>query len=312
MSNLSNRDFFKELGKEVLVYPFNAMNIKGASINLSVSTYAWNINTKKKLQISKIEGEEFITIPPLTPVIISTLEAIYVSSRICGTYHSKVSLSAKGLGYISTTLDPKYFGTSLIGVTNNSSSEILLKVGSTFVTVMFSYLQSETLQSVVQRPNRFHQSDIIAQYEDASAFETLIRDTDYLVDSDSLKRKLQKDEDFMNWQNEFSKQDSILQMQIAKKRKSHIRISNIWKVSATIVMYIIVFLLLPLYVWIAAELTNWVGKAFFKTNPTYDAAKLTGPLVAVVLTSIMAALFMFLTKKIYPFIDIKMEGKDDI
>nr|WP_282433633.1 hypothetical protein [Clostridium botulinum] len=79
-----------------------------------------------------------------TTALIQTNESIYVSNKICGTYHSKVSLCIKGLSHIGTTLDPCYFGTSLIAVHNNSEEDIKINVGDTFVSLMFYVLRTKS------------------------------------------------------------------------------------------------------------------------------------------------------------------------
>ena len=142
MSCLSHVDIGRELGKNIFVYPLCPDNIKGASINLTASSQAWSISTKKT-----IVKDGFIVIPPNDTALIETEEAIHVTKRIAGTYHSKVALVSKGLGHVGTTLDPGWIGPSLIAIHNLSDSEYRLKVGDSFVSIMFLYVRTPSKKS---------------------------------------------------------------------------------------------------------------------------------------------------------------------
>lgn len=103
---------------------------------------AWNLSTKQSLYNSK----DKIIIPPKTTALIQNYETIWCSKKIAGTYHSKVGLVSKGLGHISTTLDPDYLGISLISVHNhNEKDEIQLVIEEdSFVTLVFNYVNTES------------------------------------------------------------------------------------------------------------------------------------------------------------------------
>nr|WP_199883662.1 hypothetical protein [Massilibacillus massiliensis] len=90
--------------------------------------------------------------------MIQTNEAIYVEKDICGTYHSKVKLVSKGLSHISTTLDPYFFGTSLIAVTNHSKKDIVIDVNDTFASLIFYKMASS---SKLLHDNQAFRSDIL-------------------------------------------------------------------------------------------------------------------------------------------------------
>jgi deoxycytidine triphosphate deaminase len=136
---LSDIDIKKELidGENLMIYPLKLENIKGSSINLTASKYAWKISNGESAVINNR-----IRIPAHETVCIYTEESFWVSRRIGGTYHSKVSQVSAGLGHISTTLDPQWLGLSLIAVHNHTTEAIDILVGSTFVSLMLSYLQT--------------------------------------------------------------------------------------------------------------------------------------------------------------------------
>jgi deoxycytidine triphosphate deaminase len=103
MSVLSNVDLEIELirGKNIRIFPLKVDNIKGSTYNLTASKYAWSISTKKSL----VKNNK-IVIPPNDSALIATKEVIWVSTKIAGSYHSKVSIVSRGGGHIGTTLDP--------------------------------------------------------------------------------------------------------------------------------------------------------------------------------------------------------------
>ncbi|MFC0271881.1 hypothetical protein ACFFIX_10500 [Metabacillus herbersteinensis] len=160
---LSDVDIRRELvdGENIMVYPLKLENIKGSSINLTASKYAWRISDGD----SAVVGNK-IRIPAHETVCIYTEESLWVSRRIGGTYHSKVSQVSTGLGHISTTLDPQWLGLSLIAVSNPTKQPIEILIGSTFVSVMLSYLQTpatkgknENAASRQDISSRFHLTD---------------------------------------------------------------------------------------------------------------------------------------------------------
>lgn len=137
---LSDKQFMKHFGKDIFIYPFNKNNLKGSSYNLTASRVAYYEEDKKLISI--LVKKDKIMIPPKKIVYIQTEESIYTTQRICGTYHTKVKWVSRGLSPISTTLDPCYFGTSLITVVNLSEKEIEMDVGESFCTLIFHKMSS--------------------------------------------------------------------------------------------------------------------------------------------------------------------------
>ncbi|MFE1242973.1 hypothetical protein ACFW35_02485 [Fictibacillus sp. NPDC058756] len=160
---LSDRDIMREImnGENLMIHPLKVDNIKGSSINLTASKYSWRISDGSSATV----GNK-IVIPAHETVCIYTEESIWVSRRIGGTYHSKVSQVSKGLGHIATTLDPQWLGLSLIAVHNHTSDDIELGVGTTFVSIMLNYLETPATkgknENAASRPDlssRFQLSD---------------------------------------------------------------------------------------------------------------------------------------------------------
>lgn len=141
-SVLGDKDIKKLLGKDIFIYPFNTINLKSSTYNFTASIVAFiEENGKRKLIV---DNKNKIIIPARKTGLIYTEECIYVSNKICGTYHSRVSLSKKGLGHIGTTLDPYYFGTSLIALHNITDDPIEIKVGDSITSIMFYRITTKT------------------------------------------------------------------------------------------------------------------------------------------------------------------------
>ncbi len=139
---LSDREIRSLLGKKIFIYPFNSKNLKGATYNLTASRVAILASDQKKLLIND-EGNIFI--PAGETALIETEESIYVAKDICGTYHSRVTLVSKGLSHIGTTLDPLFFGTSLIAVHNHTKDEgIIIEAGESICSLMLQKMPRST------------------------------------------------------------------------------------------------------------------------------------------------------------------------
>ncbi|HFK1746938.1 hypothetical protein CN463_18090 [Bacillus cereus] len=188
---LSNNDIKRELirAKNLAIYPLKLENVKGSSINLTASKRAWRVSDKKSAVVNNK-----IIIPPNDTVCIFGEEAIWVSRRIGGTYHPRVSLVSKGLGHISTTLDPQWYGLSLVAVSNPTSSQVEIRVGESFVSIMLYYLKNPAPKGIIEnqasRPD-ISRGFILSDEEDSYLQEQWHRTHQGIVDkmlsSDSYK-----------------------------------------------------------------------------------------------------------------------------
>lgn len=138
---LSDKQFMKHFGIDIFIHPFDENNLKGSSYNLTASRVAYYQDEDKNL-VSALVSKDKIIIPANKLVFIQTEESIYTTRRICGTYHTKVKWVSAGLSSISTTLDPCYFGTSLIAIRNFSDKPVELDVGESFCTLIFHKISS--------------------------------------------------------------------------------------------------------------------------------------------------------------------------
>lgn len=181
---LSNNDIKRELikAKNMSIHPLTVENIKGGSINLTASNMAWKVSDKKSAVVNNQ-----IVIPARDTVCIYTNEALWVSKRIGGTYHSRVSLVSRGLGHISTTLDPGWAGVSLVALNNPTDNEIIINVGDAFVSLMFYYLKSPSSlnghENVASRPD-------IARSFELSHVESRFLDSGWHKNEENITKRM--------------------------------------------------------------------------------------------------------------------------
>lgn len=147
MTILSNVNIGQEiLKRNILIFPFDEKQIRGASYNFKVSKFAWKLEDgKTDYETAYDKQNNLVIIPAKATGLILTHETIWVSNKICGTYHSKVAIVCKGVGHIGTTLDPEYIGPSLIAIHNHSSKAIeFTPERETFVSIVFQYLHTSS------------------------------------------------------------------------------------------------------------------------------------------------------------------------
>lgn len=166
---LSNNDIKRGLlnAKQLAIHPLKVENIKGSSINLTASKCAWNLKDNNSAYV--VERNK-IVIPPNNSVCIVTNEAIWISRRIAGTYHSRVTLVSKGFANISTTLDPQWYGLSLVTLNNLSSSEVEIPVGSSIASIMLYFLKTPATKGIIEnqasRPEIYTKFNTTQEEED--------------------------------------------------------------------------------------------------------------------------------------------------
>ncbi len=145
---LSIEDLYKEIGKNIYICPLNIENFRDNSIDLTASEFAWTTDGEDIYD----SASRTITVPPHKTACIYTKESIYVSEKIGGTYHSRVSIAQKGFGHIGTMLDPTYCGQSLIMLHNITDNPSTINEGERIVSIVFHYLDTPIGKSVITTP----------------------------------------------------------------------------------------------------------------------------------------------------------------
>jgi len=156
---LSDRDISKYLNKEIVIFPFNEDDLTPVGYNLNPSDFVFSL--KSKDLVPEVNGA--YSIQPHDTVLILTQEAVWVSKKIAGTFHSKVGVVSAGFGHISTTLDPDWKGPLLISLNNPTDSSLELPSDKSFVTLVFYKVRTPALKDHDNLPNR---TDIIKKISD--------------------------------------------------------------------------------------------------------------------------------------------------
>ena len=139
MSVFSDVDIRKALGKDIVIEPFTEESLTPIGYDFTVGEYVYS------LEHGLLEPKDGVfEIPPHSTIQILTRESLWVSGRIGGTFHSKVSLVSRGMSHISTTLDPGWYGPLLITLRNNMATSQSLKTTDAFVTLIFFSLTTPT------------------------------------------------------------------------------------------------------------------------------------------------------------------------
>lgn len=151
---LSIEDIYHEIGKNIFICPLDIDNFRDNSIDLTASEFAWTSDGKHIYD----SVTDRIIVPPHKTACILTRESIYVTGKIGGTYHSRVSLVQKGFGHIGTMLDPKYCGQSLIMLHNITDQELSIdgitqsKSGARIVSLVFYYVRTPIYENSLSTP----------------------------------------------------------------------------------------------------------------------------------------------------------------
>ena len=246
---LSKIDIEKELGKGISIVPFREKNFKENSINLSVSEYAWCMTNYKftknykddygnqielvkgKKCVFDINGKKRIVIPPYATVLVETEEVLGIDNRIGGTYHSKVGIASLGIGHIGTMLGPGFCGHSLVAVHNVSNEKIELKVGETFVSVVFNYLTTKMNEN--NQTKNGHIDKIAELGIKITREEREVICEDWKGDLSKVSEKMNNDSNFKDFKKNLKKRKFSRYLETLNKRNFIV----------TIILMVIMYLL---------------------------------------------------------------------
>lgn len=110
--------------KDIIIAPYDSANAKGTGYNLSLSNMIYSLSRKRLVPIIQNNNSTYFYLKPHDTILALSYEYIKVSSCIAGTFHSRVRMTAKGLGSISTTLDPGWKGMLLFSLNNPTNKKI--------------------------------------------------------------------------------------------------------------------------------------------------------------------------------------------
>ena len=107
----------KEL-KHVLIAPFSKENASGIGYNLSPSDLIYSLKKCQPLPIHYDDKGSYVWIKAHDTILTLSYEYVQVDESIAGLFLSKVRCVARGLGNVSTTLDPSWRGMLLLSINN--------------------------------------------------------------------------------------------------------------------------------------------------------------------------------------------------
>lgn len=156
---MNDREIRKALDEEELVIcPYQDKNLTPVGYNLTFSRFIISLHKKVFVRLHKEGNEWCFYLKPKETVLVLTMESIWVSKYIGGTFHSKVSLVTYGLGHVSTTLDPGWQGQLLVPLNNPTGDKIRIVVATqtpdqkmeyqTFITMILFRSETPAIQTV--------------------------------------------------------------------------------------------------------------------------------------------------------------------
>jgi len=147
---LSDQDIKKLLNNNIVIFPFDEKDLTPIGYNLNPSDFVYSLQKRDLAQ----EMNEYYIIEPHDTVLILTKEAVWVSKKYAGTFHSKVGIVSDGFSHISTTLDPNWKGPLLISLNNPTNLELKLYKNKSFITLIFYEMKTRSLKDHDNLPSR--------------------------------------------------------------------------------------------------------------------------------------------------------------
>ena len=244
MSLLTDQDIQKLLGKDIVIEPFLEDGLTPVGYDFHIGDFIYS------LEEGLLEPKDgFYELPAKSTIQILTKESLWVSSRIGGIFHSKVSLVSQGLSHIATTLDPLWYGPLLITLRNNNNKPFLINESAAFVTLLLFKVATPT-KTPHYKP-AFRQ-DILLQFNNQT--ENYIKKVGSLIGKPQILEKFKQAVEDAN---------KPMMSKISSSMTARFWHNTIISV-LTIVLYLIIFILLALqFYW---DKIDW----FFNDIP-YDS-----------------------------------------
>lgn len=108
----------------LIIAPYDPSKAKGVGYNLSLSEMIYSITRKRLVPICREDQETFFYLHPNETVLALSHEHLIVDNSMAGSFHSRVRMTAQGIGSISTTLDPGWKGMLMFSLNNPTKNKI--------------------------------------------------------------------------------------------------------------------------------------------------------------------------------------------
>lgn len=204
---------------ELVICPYSDKNLTPVGYNLSFSRFIVSLRKRAFVKIYHKDDEWFFILRPFETVLVWTRETIWVSRFIGGTFHSKVSLVTRGLGHVSTTLDPGWHGQLLVPLNNPTKEKIKVviardrekeKIYETFITMVLFRSQEASLNE--KSSNKSARIELLEEILEEHSKNN--RDAEYLWDFiQRIKKSVDKMELFDDLNNPTDRRQKIKKFQ---------------------------------------------------------------------------------------------------
>lgn len=225
------------MGENLYLYPLHPESFKSNSIDLHASQFAWSLKNGRSI----VNGK-YIEIETGDTALIYSEESIYVTNRIGGSYHSKVTLVSQGASHIGTSLDAQYIGCSLIAIHNNHNDTLKIKVGSEFVTIQFWYLHSPDYENTPSHDNEPGHPRMLNGFQDVDKYIEWRDSNAWTTRKKELIMKMKESEEYKKIKTDFEKEmDRFSRNRIKKKTTRYLK-------KIIIMIIVIIMLCIPSYI----------------------------------------------------------------
>lgn len=116
--------------EDLIIAPYDSSKAKGTGYNLSLSEMIYSITRNRLVPICRDSREIYFFLQPNETILALSYEYIKTSNNIAGAFHSRVRVTAQGIGNISTTLDPGWNGMLLFSLNNPTRKKIKVIITS--------------------------------------------------------------------------------------------------------------------------------------------------------------------------------------
>ena len=153
---LSDVDIKQRINKDFIIEPFDADLVNPIGYDLTIGDLVFS---KPDGLLEKVNNR--YRVPPKATIHILTRESIWLSGKIAGTLHPRVSNVTHGFSHIATTIDPGWIGPLLVTMSNLTEKTLELDPDRAFCTLLLYRLDTET--NSVKRRFSFIQKTLIEQ-----------------------------------------------------------------------------------------------------------------------------------------------------
>lgn len=126
----------REKLEDLIIAPYDSLHAKGTGYNLALSEMIYSIIRKRLVPICRDSQEVYFWLRPNETVLALSYEYVKVSNNIAGSLHSRVRVTAQGIGNVSTTLDPGWNGMFLFSLNNPTCKKIKVTISSRIEGIM--------------------------------------------------------------------------------------------------------------------------------------------------------------------------------